>query len=147
MTIYRVVQILLLILLMYMTFNFQQMFSARGKPGQLLPAIVAGIASQILLFYPIYRLALRDVGIESEGATTGLSPGKHAELRKKRLLGDMYKIAGIAFYMTFVAIMPDVKKSVGAQPVLAATVFSFLLACLSYFQCFNHSMRKRISGG
>jgi hypothetical protein len=41
-------------------------------------------------------------------------------------------------------MVPDVKKAAGARLVLASTVFSFLLTCLMYFQCFNFAARKRM---
>jgi hypothetical protein len=41
-------------------------------------------------------------------------------------------------------LMPDAKKAAGATPVLAITIFSFLLTCLMYFQCFNFSAKKQM---
>ena len=144
MMIYRVVQTILTGLLVVLAIVFQGQFAALNKPGQFISSIVAAIAVQLLLIYPVYRLAWRDAGVEIEGSQSNLTPQQLAALRKKRLIGDMWKFCGVAFYMVFVALAPDAKKSVGAIPVLASTIFSFLLTCLMYFQCFNFSAKKRI---
>lgn len=144
MMIYRVVQTLLVGLLLFMAFNFQQLFALRGRPEQLIGCIIAAIVCQLVLLYPVYRLAWRDAGIEVEGCAAGISTEQLAALRRKRLLGDLWKFCAVAFFVTFVALAPDVKKAVGAPLVLATTIFAFLLICLTYFQCFNFSARKRM---
>jgi hypothetical protein len=144
MMIYRVVQALLIALLAYMSFNFQRLFAMRGRPDQFIGSIVAAIAVQLILLYPVYRLAWRDAGIEIEGSVPGLSSEQLAALRKKRLLGDLWKFCAVAFFLTFVALAPDQAKAKGAPMVLAGILFSFLFACLTYFQCFNFSVRKRM---
>lgn len=146
MMIYRIVQTILTGLLIVLAIVFQSQFAALHKPGQFVSSIVAAIAVQLLLIYPVYRLAWRDAGVEIEGSRPGLTPEQLTALRKKRLIGDMWKFCGVAFYMVFVALAPDAKKSVGAIPVLASTIFSFLLTCLMYFQCFNFSARKLMRG-
>lgn len=146
MMVYRVVQTLLLALLIFMAFNFQQLFSMRGKPEQFISSIIAAVVIQLVLLYPVYRLAWRDSGVEFDGAAPGLTPENLAALRKKRLLGDLWKVAGVAFFFIFAMSVPDVKKATGAPLVLATTVFAFLLTCLGYFQCFNYSIRKRMKG-
>jgi hypothetical protein len=97
-----------------------------------------------VLIYPVYRLAWRDAGVEIEGSVPSLSPQQLTALRKKRLIGDLWKFCGVAFFIVFVALVPDSKKAAGAPLVLASTIFSFLLTCLMYFQCFNFSAKKRI---
>lgn len=144
MMIYRIVQTILTGLLIVLAIVFQGRFAALQKPGQFISSVVMAIAVQLLLIYPVYRLAWRDAGVEIEGSTPNLSPEQLTALRKKRLIGDLWKFCGVAFYMVFVALVPDVKKSIGAIPVLASTIFSFLLTCLMYFQCFNFSAKKRI---
>lgn len=142
--IYRVVQGLLLAMLVFMAVNFQQLFVLRGKPGQLMSSIVAAIVCQLILLYPVYKLAWRDAGVEIEGCALGTSAEMQAALRKKRLLGDLWKVCAIAFFFTFIALVPDAKKAAGAPLVLASTIFAFLLTCLTYFQCFNFSAKKRM---
>ena len=144
MMIYRIVQTILTGLLIVLAIVFQGQFAALHKPGQFVSSIMAALAVQLLLIYPVYRLAWRDAGVEIEGSQPNLTPEQLTALRKKRLIGDMWKFCGMAFYMVFVALAPDAKKAVGAIPVLASTIFSFLLTCLMYFQCFNFSAKKRI---
>jgi len=140
--IYRVVQMLLIALLAYMAYNFQMLFALRGRPDQFMSSIVVAIVVQLILLYPVYRLAWRDAGIELEGSVPGLSVEQLAALRKKRLLGDLWKFCAVVFFLTFVALAPDQAKAKGAPMVLSSILFSFLLACLAYFQCFNFSVRK-----
>jgi len=147
MLIYRVVQALLLALLAYMAFNFQKLFALRGRPDQFMASLVAAVVVQLILIYPVYRLAWRDAGIEIEGSVPGLSTEQLAALRKKRLLGDLWKFCAVAFFLTFVALAPDQAKATGAPLVLSSILFSFLFACLSYFQCFNFCVRKRMKQG
>jgi len=147
MNIYRVVQALLIALFAYMAFNFQRMFALRGRPDQFISSIVITIVTQLILLYPIYRLAWRDAGIEIEGSVPGLSTGQLAALRKKRLLGDLWKFSAVVFFLTFVVLSPDQSKAQGMPMVLSSILFSFLLACLTYFQCFNFTVRKRLKQG
>lgn len=144
MIIYRVVQTLLLCLLIYVAYVFQNKFAMMGKPEKFISSIVATIVIQLLLLYPIYRLAWRDVGVEVEGCAVGLTAEALAALRKKRLLGDLWKFSAVGFFLAFVSLVPDAKKAAGAPIVLAIIIFSFLLMCLTYFQCFNFSAKKRI---
>jgi len=144
MMIYRTVQSILLALLIFMAINFQQLFVLRGKSGQFVSSIIAAIVIQLILIYPTYRLAWRDAGVEVDGSAVGLSSEEQAALRKKRLIGDLWKFCGVAFYITFVALAPDAKKAAGAPLVLSTTIFSFILTCLTYFQCFTFSAKKRM---
>ncbi|BCS55685.1 hypothetical protein [Geobacter sp. SVR] len=144
MLIYRVVQALLACLLVYVAFIFQNNFALLGKPEKFMSSIIATIVIQLLTIYPIYRLAWRDAGIEIEGCATGITSETVAALRKKRLLGDLWKFSAVVFFLIFVTMIPDAKKAPGATQVLAVTLFSFLLMCLTYFQCFNFSAKKRM---
>jgi len=144
MMVYRVVQTILTGMLVVLAITFQGRFAALHKPEQFVSSIVAAIVIQLLLIYPVYRLAMRDAGVELEGAQPNLSKDQLAALRKKRLIGDLWKFCGVAFFVVFVTLVPDSRKAAGAPLVLATTIFSFLLTCLMYFQCFNFSAKKRI---
>lgn len=144
MIVYRIVQTILTGMLIVLAIVFQGQFAALNKPGQFFSSVMAAVAVQLLLIYPVYRLAWRDAGVEIEGAVPNLSPELQAALRKKRLIGDLWKFCGVAFYIVFVTLAPDARKAAGAIPVLATTIFSFLLTCLMYFQCFNFSAKKRM---
>ncbi|QEM69610.1 hypothetical protein FO488_16600 [Geobacter sp. FeAm09] len=145
--VYRVVQVALLALLGYMAFNFQRLFALRGRPDQFITSIVVAIVVQVLIIYPVYRLAWRDAGIEIEGSVPGLSGEQVAALRRKRLMGDLWKSCAVIFFLTFVVLAPDQTKTKAAPLVLSGILFSFLFACLAYFQCFNFSVRKRMKQG
>jgi hypothetical protein len=140
-TIYRVVQGLLLCLLIYVAYVFQSRFTLLGTPEKFMYSIKITIMSQLIAIYPIYRLAWRDAAVEITGSTVGLTKEDTAALRKKRLLGDLWKFSAVAFFLAFVTMVP---KASGAPTILAGTLFSFLLMCLSYYQCFNFSAKKQI---
>ncbi|MBK5274457.1 MAG: hypothetical protein JJE30_05340 [Desulfuromonadales bacterium] len=144
MIIYRVVQALLLLMLIYVAYVFQSRFAMIGSPEKFMYSLKITIMSQLIAIYPIYRLAWRDAGVEIEGSAIGLTKEELSALRKKRLLGDLWKFSAVAFFLAFVTMVPDAKKAPGASHVLAGILFSFLLMCLSYFQCFNFSAKKRM---
>jgi hypothetical protein len=144
MMIYRIVQSVLTGLLIIMAIIFQGQFAALQKPGQFMNSIVAAMCVQLLLIYPVYRLAWRDAGVEIEDAVPNLTKEQQSALRKRRLSGDLWKFSVVVFFIAFVTIVPDAKKAAGAPLVFASTIFSFLLTCLMYFQCFNYSAKKRM---
>lgn len=144
MMVYRIVQTILTGLLIVLAIMFQGRFALLQKPGQFFSSIAAAIVVQLLLIYPVYRLAWRDAGVEIEGSVAPLTTEQVAALRKKRLIGDLWKFCGVAFFIVFVSLVPDARKASGAPLVLASTIFSFLLTCLMYFQCFNFSAKKRM---
>ncbi len=144
MLLYRVVQTVLVALLLFMAINYQGLFVLRGKPEQFIVSIVLAIIIQLVLIYPVYKLAWRDAGIEIEGLAAGLTSDQLTALRKKRLIGDLWKFCAVAFFIVFVALIPDSKTKPSATFFLATTIFSFLLTCLMYFQCFNFSAKKQI---
>lgn len=144
MMIYRIVQTILTGLLLVLAVLFQGQFAALNRPNQFLGSIATAIIVQLLLIWPVYKLAWRDAGVEIEGTAPNLSAAQLTALRKKRLIGDLWKFCGVAFFVVFVSLAPDANKSVGAISVLASIIFSFLLTCLMYFQCFNFSAKKQI---
>lgn len=144
MMIYRIVQTILTGLLVVLAIVFQGQFAALNRSNQFIGSIVTAIVVQLLLIWPVYKLAWRDAGVEIDGRAPNLSTEQLAALRKKRLIGDLWKFCGVAFFVVFVTLAPDAKKSIGAIPVLASTIFSFLLTCLMYFQCFNFSAKKQM---
>ncbi len=143
-TIYRVVQCLLLCLLVFVVYHFQTSFARIGTPEKFFTSVKFTVIVQLLLFYPIYRLAGRDVNVETEGSIVGLTPEQLGALRKKRLVGDLWKFCAVGFFLAFVSLIPDASKASGSTQVLAIVLFSFLLMCLTYFQCFNYCVKKKI---
>jgi hypothetical protein len=144
MMIYRIVQTMLVALLFYMALNFQHYFALKGRPDQFIKSVLIAIALQLIAIFPVYKLACRDSGIELDGSVPGLSGEQLTALRRKRLLGDLWKLSAVVFFIVFVFLAPGADKAEGASLVLASILFSFLLTCLMYFQCFNFSAKKRI---
>jgi len=144
MLIYRVVQAVLLALLIYVALNFQQHFVLKNRPDQFFKSILIAVVLQLIIIYPVYKLAWRDAGVEIDGSVSDLTGEQLTALRKKRLLGDLWKFCGVAFFVVFVLMVPSADKAAGVTLVLASTLFSFLLTCLMYFQCFNFSAKKRM---
>jgi hypothetical protein len=110
-----------------------------------LESLLDKILETIFRFVRADRGVKRDAGVEFDSSAKGLADEDLKAFRKKRLLGDLLKFAGIAFYVSFVVLVPDAKKAPGVSPVLAATIFSFLMSGLAYFQCFNYSAKKRMN--
>lgn len=146
MMIYRIVQTMLTGLLVVLAILFQARFTAIGQPEQFYNSVAAAVVVQILLIWPVYKLAWRDAGIEIESSMPGLSTEQLAALRKKRMIGDLWKFCGIAFFLSFISFVPDAKKVAEAPLVLSSTIYSFLLTCLMYFQCYNFCAKKRMIG-
>ncbi|MEI6208074.1 MAG: hypothetical protein WCP20_14935 [Desulfuromonadales bacterium] len=142
--IYRVVQIIMTLLLLFMVYYFQRLFAVNGKPVQIVYSFFASIIFQLILFYPTYRLSSRDANIEIESCALDISVETLVALRKKRLLNDLWKCCVVIFYITFVSMAPDAKKSSGAPLVLSTSIFSFLLTCLTYFQGFNFCAKRQL---
>ena len=144
MMLYRIVQTILVSLLVFLAMSYQSFFALTGKPEQFISSLVIAIIIQLLLLYPVYKLAWRDAGIEIEGLAPGMNSEQLKALRKKRQIGDLWKFCSVAFFIVFVALIPDSKTKPAASFFLATTIFSFLLTCLMYFQCFNFSAKKQI---
>lgn len=142
--IYRIVQTVLVGMLIYLAINFQSLFALRGRTDQFINSVITAMVVQLILIYPIYKLAWHDADIEIKSSVAGLSTEQMSVLRKKRMICDLWKIAAVAFFAVFVIMAPDVKKAAGALLVLASTIFSFLFTCLMYFQCYNFSVKKQI---
>lgn len=145
MIIYRVVQVCLLGLLLFMAFNYQRLFSLMGMPGLFTRSVTAAIAFQLAMFYPVWMLAKRDATVEIEAAQEGLSGDQLVQLRKRRLGGDLWKLCVMGFFVVFVWMAPGIDKTRAASFILAAIYFGFLLISLTYFQLFNHQAKRQQS--
>ena len=142
--IYRIVQTMLVALLFYTALNFQHHFALKGRPDQFIKSVLVALIMQLIFIFPVYKLACSDAGIELDGSVSGLSAEQLSVLRKKRMLGDLWKLCAVAFFIVFVFLAPSADKASGVSMVLAGILFSFLLTCLMYFQCFNFSAKKRM---
>ena len=131
-TIYAVVQVVLVALLVYMALKFQ----TRLPSDRFMKSVVATLVVQLALFYPINKFAAREAEREVDACGAGLSPEQVKGLRNKRLFGDVIKMSVFIFFITFIYKAPP-------HPfVLSVLFFTFILTFLSYFQCFNFAARR-----
>jgi len=141
--IYRMIPVALLGLFMFMAFNFMQLFGKLGTPDYFFKALMISLMIQLILLYPAWLLAGRDLEVEIETGRSDITPEQLVTLRRKRLLGDLWKISGLGFFIMFIIMAPDANKGRGASLFLAAAYFSFLLTTLTYLQCFNLRAARR----
>ena len=141
--IHRIVQIVLIALLLYMTLHFLQMFEA--KDGNLKPffnSLIATLLVQVALFFPIRKFAdkeaIRELGAAVESMLTG---DEQRQLRTQRLFSDLIKASVFIFFAIFIFTTPP------AGFVLSTTYFCCIGTVLSYLQNFNFAARRRIAGG
>lgn len=141
--IYSVVQIGLLGLLLFMAYNFMLAFAKYGMQGAFLKSFGLAVVVQLLLMYPALLLSRSDVAIEVDSALVGITPEQQVALRRRRLIGDIWKLSALGAFVVFVAMSPSVDKGRGASLILAISYFAFLLVALTYFQCFNFSAKRK----
>lgn len=141
--IYSVVQVCLLGLLLFMAYNFMMVFSRYGVPGYFTRSFAFAVAVQLICLYPAWWLAGRDVQVELEAGDTKATPEQLVALRRRRLMGDLWKMAALGAFAVFLILAPGVDKGRAASLPLAITYYSFLLVAISYFQSFNYIAKKR----
>jgi hypothetical protein len=141
--IYNVVQVGLLGLLLFMAYNFMLAFTKFGISGYFLKSLGMSVAIQLIMFYPVWWLSRQDLEIEVETSLVGVTPEQLVALRRKRMIGDIWKLSALGAFVVFVWMAPGVDKGRGASFILAVSYFGFLLTALTYFQCFNYNAKRR----
>ncbi|MDY0301264.1 MAG: hypothetical protein RBQ99_06740 [Trichlorobacter sp.] len=142
--IYRVIQIALIGLLMFMAYNFIHLFAGQGRPDFLFKSVLLSVVVMLLLIYPAWLLAGKDLQVEVEASLVGITSEQQLALRRRRLIGDLWKVSALCFFIVFISLVPDVGKGRGLSLILSTAYFSFLLTILTYLQCFNlRASRKR----
>jgi hypothetical protein len=136
--IYLAIQIFLVVLLVFMAMNFQVKMKAEGVSQRFLHSVVAALAIQLAMFYPIKKFAGNEAEREIESCTPGLDAAKLKSLRTRRMIADVAKMGVFVFFVTFVAKSP---KVIFIQSLI---FFSFILTFLSYFQCLSISLKRGI---
>ena len=132
-TIHLVVQIGFVALLAWASWLFQQSLADR-----FLNSVIFSLAIQVGLFFPIRRLTAKEVEREIASSAIGLTSADLQALRKKRVIADIIKSSVFLFFIIFILRLPE-------KPViLAIAYFTFILTCLSYFQCFNFTARREM---
>ena len=131
--IHLVVQIALVALLVWASWLFQQRLADRFLNGVIFSLVI-----QLGLFFPIKSLTAKEVDREIATSAIGLTPADLQALRRKRVTADVIKSSVFLFFFIFIYTTP-------AKPIiLAITYFTFILTCLSYFQCFNFAARREM---
>jgi hypothetical protein len=126
-----------------MAYNFMLTFAKYGIQGAFFKSFGIAVGIQLLLMYPAWWLSRQDVEIEVDGSLVGITPEQQVLLRRKRMIGDIWKLSVLGAFVVFVAMAPGVDKARGASIILAIAYFAFLLVALTYFQCFNFIAKKR----
>ena len=133
-TIHLVVQSCLVILLLAVSWLFQQKIADR----LFLNCIIASLLIQVGIFFPLKSLTAREVNREIGSSLLGLTPDDLKQLRRKRVIADIIKSSVFLFFIIFIYRLPE--KPV----VLAIAFFTFILTCLAYFQCFNFTAKREM---
>jgi uncharacterized membrane protein YhaH (DUF805 family) len=131
--IHLVVQIALVALLLWASWQFQQRLADRFLNGVIFSLVI-----QLGLFFPIKSLTAKEVDREIASSAIELTPADLQALRRKRVTADVIKTSVFLFFLIFIYRLPN-------KPIiLAIAYFSFILTCLSYFQCFNFAARREM---
>lgn len=138
MMIYTGLQVALTGLLLYVAWEFQEIYAAKGALKFFFNSIFLTMFLQILVFYPIYRFATKEAQGELAAQQT-TKPEEMKALRAKRIFGDYLKAAVFIFYGTFIVMAPSVTFA------LSTAFFSFIATTLTYLQCFNFAMKKLLT--
>jgi len=126
------VQVFLLVLLAGMSF----VLLGKVPSDVFMNSIIRVVVIELILFYPVYKLATGDAQREVASAATGLTADEQQVLRRKRVFSDILKGALIIFFFTFAYLSP-------AKPQIQFMILAvFLLSYLAYFQCFNYVAKK-----
>ncbi len=137
--IYRVVQVFLLGLFFYMAWHFQKLFQLKGMPQIFLNSILTSLVIQLLIFYPVWKFAAADA--RREAASVGASADDSKKLRQQRMYSDMLKASIFMFFATFIYLAP------AATFFMSTAFFSFILALLTYAQCFTFTLSRLLPSG
>jgi hypothetical protein len=131
--IHLVVQIALVALLLWASWQFQQRLADRFLNGVIFSLVI-----QLGLFFPVKSLTAKEVDREIATSAIGLSPADLRVLRRRRVTADVIKSSVFLFFFIFIYTVPS-------KPIiLAITYITFILTCLSYFQCFNFAARREM---
>lgn len=132
-TIHLAVQAGLAALLVVAAWLFQQRI-----PDRFLNSVIFALVVQLILFLPLKGLTAREVAREIASSALGLTPAELVALRRKRVTADVIKSSVFIFFLILIIGLP------GKPVILAITFFTFILTCLTYFQCFNFAARREM---
>lgn len=139
--IHRVVQIVLIALLVYMAFLFQQRFQM--KYDSLKPfynSVIFTLLIQLALFFPIRKFAQKEAQRElGAAAKDTFTADEQKQLRGQRLLSDFIKASVFIFFIVFILTLPE-----EATIVHSTAFFCCIGTTISYLQNFNFAVRRQL---
>ena len=138
--IYRIVQIMLTVLLVYMALHFQQLFLDKGTPHIFRNSLLATLLLQFVLFFPLRRFAGNEARRELAAAAAQATTEQQKQLRQQRLIGDTLKGAVFLGFAAFILMAPP------ATFVLSTAFFCFIVTVITYLQCFNFAVKRGLAG-
>lgn len=139
MMIYAVVQAGLVLLLIFVALKFQ------AALGPLFwKSIIITLIIQLVNFYPVYLFANREAKRELAAVAVGLTPEELKSLHKKRLIGEVVKMAVFAFFLIFIYSAPTTANIQANRFTQSLIFFNFILTYLTYFQCFNFVAKREM---
>ncbi|GFO53436.1 hypothetical protein GMSM_04430 [Geomonas sp. Red276] len=134
--IFGVVQIALVGLLVFMAVEFQQKLRLLGREFRFMHGVLAAFAFQMLLFFPIFKLAGKDADRDLTVMGGTLTNEEMNAMAKKKRFSDIIKIAFLGFFVVFATAAPP-------DPfILSVIYYSFILTILTYLQSYNFHARK-----
>ena len=138
----RIMQVILLLLLVYMAFHFQQKF--QEKYDSLKPfynSVIFTVVLQVALFFPIRKFAESEARREmGAAAKETYTVDEQKQLRNQRLLSDFIKASVFIFFASFILVAPK-----EATIVHSTAYFCCIGTILSYLQNFNFAVRRQLT--
>lgn len=142
--IYRISQLLLLAILVYMAFTINKGFFSIGAAVLFTKTIIFAVIIQTVFFYPAMLLAKQELSVSLDSALNGVTDDDLKAIRKRRLMGDIWKMSFIGFSVIFIMMLPGADKGIGARVLLSSSLLGFLLVLITYFQCFNFMASRKM---
>jgi len=134
--IFAVAQAGLLALLVFMAVNFQGKLQLLGRSPQFMSGVIAASVIQLLLFYPIYKFAAKEVARDLALFGSTPTPEESKAYNKKKRWSDVIKMAVFGFFSIFLLAAPS-------DPlVLSVIYYSFILTILTYLQSYNFAAKR-----
>ena len=134
--IFAVAQAGLVALLIFMAVNFQEKLLVVGRGHQFMKGVIASFVIQLLLFYPIYQFAAKEVARDLALFGSTPTPEEGKAYNKKKRWSDVIKMSVFRFFFIFLLAAP-------ADPLaLSVIYYSFILTILTYLQCYNFAAKR-----
>ena len=136
--IFAVVQFALVAMLVYMAVLFQEKLRSLGRANNFMHGVVAASIIQLLLLYPIKKLAAKDAERDLRLTTDNPTKEELKAISKNKRFSDVIKMSTFGFFAIFILAAP------GDPLVMSVIYYSFVLTILSYLQCYNFAAKRQI---